>query len=756
MSKNPLSLPAAPAREVSFHLWPSAPESRPTDWRAFQSVLRRRLPLLLGIFVGVLSLLLVALWILPPLYRASATLQVNTASPYASESELPVLTDLTGSNQGRSLVTQTEILGNDAVRDRAFASLPADLRAKVDGSSVSVKSISETDLITVSATSSNPRAAKALANALCNAYLSLSREKNRSQFSSARQYLGVQLNATRNRLNRARDALKRYKQNNNTVDLTTETQGQIGELNRIESEGRQARANKQAAQSQLGALRRVEASLPATVVSSRTVARRPALVTLQARLTQLELDRIEALKEFVPTSPEVAKLNAEINALRARLQNEAQTEVQSLQQGPNPAKLEAQQSILRLQSEISSLDARIKSLQGLSGRVKSELARLPEREQRLGQLTTELNGLEQSYGSLNGKYQNLRASEASRVASGSLLFAATTPGAPQRRLTPFNLLFGMAVAALLALGISLLADRMDARVHSARDLENLSDLQVLAQIPANDDESARCLINTEAMISPLLENFRMLRTTLALGSNFRGEPNAKMLVVTSSLPKEGKSLTCVNLAVAAALSGETVILVDCDLHLPTLHDLCGRSNKSGFINVARGEVSLESALQATRVPNLFLLTSGPTVENPFQVLSGRAGRDLLQRLSELADLVIVDTPPVLVLADGRVVASLADSVLMVVSTEEPHKDDVALAAQTLQQSGAKVAGIVLNKVAHGPDFRDYYEEYPYYLANDHRLFEASNAADKNANGANSNSHNSDGANPRPLAEARDQ
>lgn len=744
MSKNSLSLSDNSARELSLHLWPGASEHRPTDWRALHSVLRRRLPLLLAIFAATLALTLLALTLLPPLYRASATLQVNTASANSSETDLPVLSDLTGSQQGRSLVTQTEILNNDAVRDRAFTLLSPDLRAKVNFNSLAVKSTSETDLITVSATSSDARAASALANALCRSYLELSREKNRSQYSAARQYLGVQLNATRTRLNRAREALKRYKQRNNTVDLTAETQGQIGELNRLESEWRQARANAQASQSQLARLKSVEASLPATIVSSRTVGRRPALVTLQARLTQLELERIEALKEFVPSSPEVGRLNAEIGALRARLQSEAQTEVQSLQQSPNPAKLEAQQSILRLQSEISSFGARTKALQTLSARVKSELARLPEREQRLGQLTTELSGLEQSYGSLNQKYQTLRASEAARAASGSLLFAATTPTAPQRRLTPFNLAFCFALATLLALGISALVDRMDAHVHSARDLENLSDmgdLQVLAQIPANADPSARCLINTEAMISPLLENFRMLRTSLALSSQLSGE-SAKMLAVTSSLPKEGKSLTSVNLAVAAALSGETVILVDCDLHLPSLHDLCGRTNRSGFVNVAQGEVTLESALQATRVPNLFLLTSGPAIENPFRILNSRAGRDLLQRLSELADLVVVDTPPVLVLADARVVASLADSVLLVVSTEEPHKDDIALAAKTLAQSGAHVAGLVLNKVAHGPDFRDYYAQYPYYLASDSRLFEAANS---DSNGASAS---------RPLEEAR--
>jgi uncharacterized protein involved in exopolysaccharide biosynthesis len=103
-------------------------------------------------------------------------------------------------------------------------------------------------LITVAATSSNPHAAAALSNAMCAAYIQLSQETNRKQYSGARQYVGQQLNATRARLDNARQALRSYKQNNGTINLTVETQDQLGELNRIQSEWRQTRANKLAAQ----------------------------------------------------------------------------------------------------------------------------------------------------------------------------------------------------------------------------------------------------------------------------------------------------------------------------------------------------------------------------------------------------------------------------------------------------------------------------------------------------------------------------
>jgi capsular exopolysaccharide synthesis family protein len=367
-----------------------------------------------------------------------------------------------------------------------------------------------------------------------------------------------------------------------------------------------------------------------------------------------------------------------------------------------------------LQSEVSSLEARGTSLLALTKRVQANLASLPGRELRLGQLTTDLSGLEQSYQALNQKYQTLRTSEAARVASGTQLFPARVPSQPMRRLTPINLAICIILALLIALGTASLADRVDNHVRSPRDLPIDSDLNVLAQVPYVADTSEQCLIHTKAMVSPLLENFRTLRTMLALSSTAEGGVSPRLLAVTSSVPKEGKSLVSVNLAVAAALSGERVILVDCDLRWPTLHTLCGRSNNVGFINVATGETPLEAALQTTRVPNLRVLTSGPRSTNPFHALNSRLGRELLQTLGQMADLVIIDTPPVMVLADARLTASMADSVLLVVSTEEPSKEDVVLAADLLAKSGANVAGIVLNKVGANTGYRDYYSLYPYY------------------------------------------
>lgn len=750
--KKPLPLPAPAAREVSLHLWAASEAPRPLDWKGIQSLLvRRRKPLLIT-FALAMGHLLLALWMLAPQYRATATLKINTASSSGGESDLPFVSELTGAGESRTLTTQIHILANDGVRHRALALLPPRERAAVGIKSASVKAVPDTPYLEITTASRNPDAAAAYSNALANAYLRLSRETNGSQYAAASQAVGKQLNATQTRLNRTRRAIADYKKAQRTADLPAETAGLIAERDRVEAERSGARTDKEARLASLQNLRATLPSLPENVVASSTIAKRPSVIAKQASLTQLETQLITARGEYAESAPEVRQLRDQIALLRDQLRTEAQTEVQTSNSAVNPARQATEQNITQLQGEVWSLEARGVALKARAKFVEAELARLPEREQRLGQLNTDLTGLQQRYELLNQKYQSLRATEAARVASGSLLFPAQKPTGADSRLTPFNLALSLALASLLALAVAALIDRVDSRVHSPRDLGTGGELPVLAQIPFILNGSAQSLLQLQSP-SPLLENFRGLRTVLALSGSEDGQ-SVRSLVVTSSLPQEGKSLTALNLAVAAARGGERVILVDCDLRRPSQHRLCGLNNQVGFISVAQGEATLDAALQTTDVPGLRVLTSGPLASNPFHALNSRSGREILRRLEELADFVVIDTPPVLVLADARVTASCADSTLLVVSTEEPEREEVALATDLLQQSGAHLAGIVLNKVAPGPDFRDYYSRYPYYTvaveeghrtSNDH----ASNGHASNghaSNGSASNGHASNGSN----------
>lgn len=200
----------------------------------------------------------------------------------------------------------------------------------------------------------------------------------------------------------------------------------------------------------------------------------------------------------------------------------------------------------------------------------------------------------------------------------------------------------------------------------------------------------------------------MLRANVAFSSV---DHPIRALVVTSSVPNEGKSTAAFNLAVAAATDGERVVLVDLDLRRPTVHTLCELDNRVGFSGVATGRATLAEALRESGIEGLKILTSGPVPPNPFKLLNSQSARAIIDELCKDADLVIIDTPPMLGMADARLVASWVDGTLLVVSCRDAARREVARAADLLAQGGSEALGIVLTKVPTGSDG---YHAYGYY------------------------------------------
>jgi polysaccharide biosynthesis transport protein len=182
--------------------------------------------------------------------------------------------------------------------------------------------------------------------------------------------------------------------------------------------------------------------------------------------------------------------------------------------------------------------------------------------------------------------------------------------------------------------------------------------------------------------------------------------------VTSTAPGEGKSVTASNLAVAMALDGRRVIVVDADLRRPTLHEKFDMEQRPGLTNVLVGHTSLDDAIKQTDVQGLFLLPAGPLPPNPAELLNSQAMRQLVEGLKERADVVIFDSPPFLATADAQVLAAMADGVLYVVQFGEAKKSAVRHAVDLLNQAHAKVLGVVFNKIDLTSRRDDYY--YGYY------------------------------------------
>ncbi|HEX9997429.1 MAG TPA: polysaccharide biosynthesis tyrosine autokinase [Abditibacterium sp.] len=581
-----------------------------------------------------------------------------------------------------------------------------------------VQPIGSTDLVNVSTNSTNPEFARQFTNMICEAYVQQTQEESNRQYAGTANYVSGQLKSLKSKMDQSSDALRRYKEQNAITDLSAETASRIAQLKELQQAVEQARVERAAGESQLQRLIGSAQGIPKAEVAPNTIAVRPIVQQLEQKLTLLQTQRNEALGEFTPGSPEVRALEDQIAATRAQLAREPRTEVQNYTRSLSPVRQSLDQQIAQTRSLIAANDSRVATLERQVFQARRDLSTMPQREFRLSQLQMELQTYQQAYQTLNDKYLQLRINQSAPVANARVLSPAVL-STKIRPNVPMNLIMGMFLATFLSLSCALIADRMDNRIHSDEDVRVATRLPILAYIPKVahfETESLVALAATDNsnQHTPLLESYRMLRTSLmftVLDSPLR------CIMLTSSQPNEGKSSISANLATVLAMNGKSVILIDADLRRPSAHRLFGLSGEKGFSSVAAGMCSLEEALQNTDVEHLRVLPVGPTPPNPPEMLDSRASRQLLQRAREMADFVIIDAPPALMMADAQIIATEADGILLVVSWEEALKDAVSRTTDLLARTGVKMLGVVVNKWDdRQAAYQSYYQKHYYALS----------------------------------------
>lgn len=684
------------------------------DLRQLLGVFLRRWKVMLAAFLTVVIATIIYTWTTTPIYEAKSTIQVDSSkgSRIGGMQDMPFIEDMINSSQSRSQENEVEVIKSAVVQGPALKRLPEEQQKAVKPYPVSVSPLRNTDLLVIAARSHDPEAAAARANAITQEYLDRSLNKARGQVSEAANYVQTQMKDVRQDLDRARLALQKFKEENKTVELPLEAQEKIRQLGAVESGLKEAQADYLANVAQLQQMKNLAARLPTTTKVAERYVVPPDRVAMQERLNKLELEKVDLLADYQPGSRRVREVQQQINDLNRQLQTKARTSVESYKNETNQVRLTLDQNIAQTQGTIQALNARSKALTQLADRTRQELAQLPVLSTRLSQLTGEVETYQQAYQSLGEKYQQLQISINARQANAEVLSPATPPGSPIKPRKITNLLGAIVIGTLLAFLVAAVLERLDDRVHSDEEITQITQLPVLAHVPLIEEGEKREMLVGAANSNPLLrEGFRMLRTNISFMAL---DAPIRSLVMTSTQPGEGKSVSSVNLAITAAQGGERVILVDCDLRRPSVHRLLGLPNKVGYTSVVSGACSLEEALQETNIPNLRVLSSGPVPPDSFALLKSRAGQACFKQIFEHADFVVLDTPPALIMADAQLVASVADAVLLVVSSKEAAKRDIARTRDLLAQTGAGLLGVVFNKASDGAGgYYDYYK-YRYY------------------------------------------
>ena len=305
---------------------------------------------------------------------------------------------------------------------------------------------------------------------------------------------------------------------------------------------------------------------------------------------------------------------------------------------------------------------------------------------------------ESTYSSLLTQYQQLRDATAQGASKMSVVQKATVPDAPSNPKKKLIIPLGLFLGLVAGTGLAFLLENFDTTLHSSEEISTQVELPVLGRIPVTSRVPTTVLFTEK---SPQEEAFRRLRTTL-----FALDPDAttKTIMITSSEPSEGKSTTVANLALAIGQAGRRVIVVDGDLRKPTMHRLFGVTNTVGLTNVLTEDIDLDEAIQYSMIPGVQVLTSGPSSPNPAELLGLQHMTDVVNRLAEQFDYVLIDAPSLQTVADAPILSLIADATVVVVARGRVRRETVDAALEELASVHCKPLGVIINRAERTSEF----------------------------------------------------
>jgi capsular exopolysaccharide synthesis family protein len=697
-------------------------------------ILRKHQWLILSFLLAVVTIVTIATFRMKPVYVASAKIEIDRENsnilPFQGTDSYDYMMDLDNYIETQSRILTSETLALQTIRNAGFGlnpdvdlgsgsealatgtlknqKLPPEIGAFLG--SLGVKRIPNTRLLEVTFESTDPQAAARTLNAHLENYIEQNYKSRYQATTEASKFLQDELDELSVKVRRSEDSRIAYERNNQiwTVDeskTSNVTTQRLVDLNKQLTDAQSESLKKQAL---------YEYARAGDVDAVPEIRDNAVLQDMQKKRGDLSVLYTDAVNQYGPNFPKVQRLQAQMKDLEEQMTRERKGIIGQLESDYREAK-QHEELLSR------ALDQQ-----------KAEVALMSEKMIEYNVLKREAEANKALYDSLQTKLKEAQIYSGLRSSNIRIMDPAMVPSTPARPAKTRSIALALVVGLVGGIGLALLREYLDNTVKTPDDIETLARLPSLAVVPAfgdgasagkraglkgispNGSEKRIELVAQHLPKSQMSEAFRALRTALLLSQPDRPP---QVILVTSALPREGKTTAAANLAVTLAQLGDKTVLVDADLRKPGVGRLLnlGTAKYAGLSSYLAGVSSLDLVtVPHPQIPNLAAIPTGPLPPNPADLLSSHKLSEGIAELRNNYKFVVIDSPPIMAATDAVILSVQTDGVLLVVRSGETPKEAFTRTRDLLTSVKCHLLGVVLNAVdANAPDYYYSYRYYPY-------------------------------------------
>ncbi len=682
--------------------------------KIWHALLRRKWIFVQAVVFFTIGAAVLAL-VLPKHYKASTKISV-----VASDSALSILGDLdlgemASSLNGSSEDMETkislaqmrpilqEVVNRLQIRDMYGKLISPEklLAPGIDGTilSMPVMSLEQaqgTDILVVTGEANTPELAALVADTTVEVFLTASVDAAKADTRDTVDFVKDQLRQLDAQFDEDLSKLADGQRDESVIELDSETKAAVARVNEIIVTLNTTDAEIRDVTAQLRERGEQNLKESPELVSPQSTASNATLKALREKLTELRLGKNAELMDKTEEHPDVIAMKRQIDAVMTEI---AASQRESHELDPLRA---------ALQVDLAGLYQRKIELLSTLERTVQEGAALPQKARKLAKLQLAVSATQTVYEALLEQQYQMAVAEAMTVSDMKLVESAKMPDKPDSPKLLVFIILGAFVGVCAGASLVFLLEYVDDSVRTQDDVKIVWSLPVLGYIPKYKLKTGK-FIDSVPPTDPLAESYRAVRSGIA----FAGvDQQINVLAVTSSVPSEGKSTFCTNLAICLAADGKRVVVVDCDLRRPTQHKTFPTlSNSQGVSTVLSGATLLADALQDTPVANYSVLTSGPLPSNPGRLVESLRLRSMLAELARTYDMVIVDAPPMLAVSDAIALGRASKGLIMVIEAGKTTRRMLGDVKIRFASAGIEPIGAVLNKVDPRSGNYGYYKKY---------------------------------------------